>query len=156
MEKLVEQDVVWVPLFDKQISKSVNLKLFKWDPFFWYKDILGNTDLFRQNDTNGFSVMDLAPQSKLLDIEEEASDIIWLRSDEQADEKIRDLIIARLGLGQKKCKGESYFEVWRKQRGHGLDDICLQLAKQIDEKVLKTFGGDFAKKAAEFLVDARK
>ena len=156
MEKLVEQSVVWVPLFDKQIGKSLNLKLFKWDPSFWYKGILGTTDLFRQNDADGFSVMDLAQQSKLFDVEEEASDIIWLRSDEQADEKIRDLIIARLGLGRKKCKGESYFEVWRKQRGHGLDDICLQLAKKIDEKVLKTFGCDFAKKAAEFLADARK
>ena len=100
--------------------------------------------------------MDLAPQSKLTDIDAEASDIIWLRSDKQADEKIRDLIITRLGLGRKKCKGESYFEVWRKQRGHGLDDICLRLAKKIDEKVLKTFGDDFAKKAAEFLADAHK
>ena len=112
MEKLIEQGIVWVPLFDGQISKSVNLKLFEWDPFFWYKDILGNTDLFHQNDADGFSVMDLAPQSKLIDIDAEANDIIWLRSDKQADEKIRDLIITRLGLGRKKCKGESYFEVW--------------------------------------------
>ena len=156
MEKLIEQGIVWVPLFDGQISKSVNLKLFEWDPFFWYKDILGNTDLFHQNDADGFSVMDLAPQSKLIDIDAEANDIIWLRSDKQADEKIRDLIITRLGLGRKKCKGESYFEVWQKQRKHSLDDICLQLAKKIDEKVLKTFGDDFAKKAAEFLADAHK
>ena len=45
MRKLIDQYAVWVPIFDKPVCKALNISLFKWEPYFWYKDMLDNTSL---------------------------------------------------------------------------------------------------------------